>query len=383
MITQLDLHTFKCFKELQLPLAPLTLLSGSNASGKSTVLQSLVLLHQTIRDHEWTNRLYLNGNTLSLGSVLDVVDKINSRDSFRITLQHTNESYSWGFRGLREAMTMNIDSLHHNGIPLAITDMMRYLIPYQSSHQPVPALIRSLQRLMYLTAERVGPRELYPLVESEGIPDVGPTGEHTASVLYQLRDAPVNPALLLDRANSVLRQVELRMQQFFPNSSIVVDRIAQRNFVTLGLRNSPETDYHRPQNVGFGLTQVLPIIVAALTAQQGDVLLIENPEVHLHPAGQALMGRFLAEVAQSGVQIILETHSDHILNGMRRAIKSGVIPHTDVLLYFFNPRYQSSATPVAQVINPRIDKHGNLDAWPAGFFDQFDKDTNYFAGWGE
>jgi predicted ATPase len=95
------------------------------------------------------------------------------------------------------------------------------------------------------------------------------------------------------------------------------------------------------------------------------------------------MGQFLAEVAHSGVQIILETHSDHILNGMRRAVKSGVIPHTDVLLYFFNPRYQSSTKPLPQVVNPRIDRHGNLDTWPAGFFDQFDKDTNYFAGWGE
>lgn len=383
MITQIQLQTFKCFKDVQLPLAPLTLLSGSNASGKSTVLQSLVLLHQTMRDHEWSNRLYLNGSTLSLGSVQDVVDKINSRDTFRIALQNADEAVGWEFHGAREAMTMQVKSLHQNGKTSPITDMMRHLTPYQASRQAVPTLIRSLQRLTYLTAERMGPRELYPLVETDGIPNVGPTGEHTASVLYQLRDAPVNPGLLIDKSDTVLRQVELRMQQFFPNSSIVVERVAQRNFVTLGLRTSPDTDYHRPQNVGFGLTQVLPIIVAALTAQPGDLLLIENPEVHLHPAGQALMGQFLAEVAQSGIQVILETHSDHILNGMRRAIKMQKIAHTNVLLYFFNPRYQSRPTPVAQVINPRIDKHGNIDAWPEGFFDQFDKDANYFAGWGE
>ena len=80
--------------------------------------------------------------------------------------------------------------------------------------------------------------------------------------------------------------------------------VPQTNMVTLGLRTSGETGFHRPINVGFGLTQVLPIIVAALAAKEGDLLLIENPEVHLHPAGQAMMGEFLAEVAAAGVQVL-------------------------------------------------------------------------------
>ena len=370
MITQLNLHTFKCFKELQLPLAPLTLLSGSNASGKSTILQSLVLLHQTMRDHEWSDRLYLNGDTLSLGSVQDVVDKIYSRDSFSITLKDSLETISWEFQGQREALTMQIKQFKMNNLPFTSADYFRYLLPYTELSKYIPDSVHALQRLTYLTAERMGPRELYPLVETEGITNVGPTGEHTASVLYQLRYASVNPALLLDRANNVLRQVELRMQQFFPNSSIMVDRIAQRNFVTLGLRNSPDTDYHRPQNVGFGLTQVLPIIVAALTAQQGDVLLIENPEVHLHPAGQALMGQFLAEVAHSGVQIILETHSDHILNGIRVAVKDNLVDKAKVNVMYFEKTTteEEQFTKITQI---RVDKNGTLSEYPKGFLDEW------------
>ena len=150
------------------------------------------------------------------------------------------------------------------------------------------------------------------------------------------------------------------------------------NAVTLGLRTSEETDFHRPIHVGFGLTQVLPIVVAALSASKGDILLIENPEVHLHPAGQVFMGQFLANVASAGVQVVLETHSDHVLNGVRRSVKTGRLTPEQVAIHFFKPRSSKQA----QVVSPQLDKSGNIDTWPEGFFDQFDKDLNYFAGWG-
>ena len=69
MLTRLDLKYFKCFELLRLPLGHLTLLAGSNASGKSSALQALVLLHQTMREHEWSTRLMLNGDAIKLGTV--------------------------------------------------------------------------------------------------------------------------------------------------------------------------------------------------------------------------------------------------------------------------------------------------------------------------
>jgi predicted ATPase len=169
------------------------------------------------------------------------------------------------------------------------------------------------------------------------------------------------------------------MARFFPGTSLTVQPVPQANMVTLGLTNTGETGFHRPVNVGFGLTQVLPIIVAALASSSGDLLLIENPEVHLHPAGQALMGEFLAEVSHAGVQVLVESHSDHVLNGIRRAVKKQALPADQVSLHFFKPRGSN----VEQVTSPVIGPDGNIDHWPEGFFDQFDKDLNYFAGWGE
>ena len=171
------------------------------------------------------------------------------------------------------------------------------------------------------------------------------------------------------------------MGQFFPGCVLAIEKVPHANALTLGIRTSSGTEFHRPIHTGFGLTQVLPIVVAALSANHYDLLLIENPEVHLHPAGQAAMGEFLAEVTTAGVQIIIETHSDHVLNGIRRAVRNRTLPHEDVVLHFFRPRPEGKKGDVPQVESPSLDADGNIDSWPDGFFDQFDKDMNDFAGW--
>jgi len=241
-------------------------------------------------------------------------------------------------------------------------------------------LAKRLRDATYITAERTGPREIYPLRDRQNATLVGPQGEHAVSLLHWGRDEQVLADLALpDVAKTRLRQVEARMQAFFPGCAFTVEQVSQANAVTLGLRTSEDTGFHRPIHEGFGLTQVFPIVVAALSAAEEDILLIENPEVHLHPAGQALMGQFLADVARAGVQVILETHSDHVLNGIRRSVKARRLAAEQVAIHFFRPRSTAGET---QVFSPVLDDSGNIDSWPEGFFDQFDKDMNYFAGWG-
>ena len=168
---------------------------------------------------------------------------------------------------------------------------------------------------------------------------------------------------------------------FFPGCGLAMEEIPEANVVRLGIRTSRDVDFHRPSHAGFGIGQVFPVVVTAMSVQRDDMFLIENPELGLHPAGQALMGVFLEEVAGLGVQVILETHSDHALNGVRRAVKSKAVRPDDVAIYFPRPRQDAEREGVAQVQTLFIDGYGNLDDWPDGFFDQFDKDMNYFAGW--
>ncbi len=378
---QIEIEMFKCFEVLKLPLKPLTLFSGSNASGKSTVLQALVLLHQTILEHEWSTRLQLNGSAIALGSAADVVDKVNGRSAFAIRIVDSSCTIRWNFDfgDNKQSMSIAVNSLEVDGREIIRPDRLRHLFPDPATN-PQQALARRLKRLSYLTAERVGPREIYQLQDPSAAQVVGARGENAVGLLHLKRDDKVLPTLVVDsEPPTLLKQVQARMSQFFPDTSLDVQKVPQTNIVTLGLRTSNATEFHRPVNVGFGLTQVLPIIVASLSAQVGDLLLVENPEVHLHPAGQALMGKFLSETSAAGIQVLVETHSDHVLNGIRRAVKSRIVSPEQVALHFFKPR----GTGGEQVTTPMLDASGNVDQWPNGFFDQFDKDMNFFAGWGE
>jgi predicted ATPase len=133
---------------------------------------------------------------------------------------------------------------------------------------------------------------------------------------------------------------------------------------TAGLASS---NRFRATNVGFGLTYALPVVVACLTAGEKGLVLLENPEAHLHPRGQAAMGGLMAKAAALGTQIVVETHSDHVLNGVRLAVKESVISPTDVSLLFF-----SKGPEGLRLDTPQVREDGALSGWPSGFFDEWE-----------
>ena len=382
MITQIELGHFKCFQALKLPLQQLTLLSGPNSSGKSTVLQALIIVHQTMRDSEWSSRLKLNGSAVSLGTVKDVIDQVHGRGEICVALSHDEmEKFHWVFRGNRDERSMALQegiftSQQSNVIDFNDQQPLHYLSPVpQSDH----SLIRLIRRMTYLSAERLGPRESYSYDDSQLVSIVGSRGEHAVSMLFTGANEPVPQKLVDDTVPPTrIRQVEARLSSFFPGFMLTTDPVQRANAISLGIRTSKETEFLRTINIGFGLTQVLPIVVAALSAEEGDLLLIENPEVHLHPAGQAQMGRFLAEVAAAGVQVVIESHSDHILNGIRRAVRDELLSHQNTALHFFRERESDELLGKPQVESPMLDSRGDVDYWPEGFFDQFDGDMEYF-----
>src|SRR6202012_5567513 len=110
--------------------------------------------------------------------------------------------------------------------------------------------------------------------------------------------------------------------------------------VRLGLalqtQQTGQSLFVRPPNTGFGLSFVAGIIVAGLAAPGNTVLMVENPEAHLHPKAQSLIGEFLARVAAGGTQVFVETHSEHVLNGMRRLVKQLVLAPDAAHLFFFS-----------------------------------------------
>ena len=160
MLTRIDLRYFKCFALLKLPLCKLTLLSGANASGKSSVIQALALLHQTMREHEWSTRLMLNGGAVRLGTVGDVIDQVHGRHSCEIALLDDERAYEWEFEGERDEMSMAVRrvSVDLDAPDIGDSEPLHYLLP--SNRLPAPShdssLTGRLRGLTYLTAERLG-----------------------------------------------------------------------------------------------------------------------------------------------------------------------------------------------------------------------------------
>lgn len=374
MINQLNLEYFKCFENIKIDLKNLNILSGENASGKSSLIQAFLTLNQTMQTNEWSKKLILNGNNVKLGTVSDVIDKVNGRNIINIALSDEENEIGWTFSGERGQLSMQIDKVYVNNEIFNPPSILHNLLPSEYNHTNI---LSSLKNMIYIKAERCGPRDFYALIDNDE-KNCTVDGEHSISILFNNLDKDVSSTLTLETAPPTLfQQVQARMREFFPGFEYSIEPIDKINAVTLGIRTSEDTDFHKPMNVGFGLTQILPIIISCLTAQPGDLLIIENPEVHLHPKGQALMGEFLAKVANSGVQIIIESHSDHVLNGIRRAVKCKKINNEKVAFYFFNNRNFNES----QIISPQIDENGRIDHWPNGFFDQFDKDISFLAGW--
>lgn len=393
MLKKITVEHFKCFKKLHLPLAPLTLLSGANATGKSTILQALALLHQTTTESEWNRALNLNASTISLGAADDVIDKITGQKEFKIGLLTEAVECVWTMR-TEERSTLSVpiyqiswkekEDWKENIFEIDKKNkLIRRLIPIElfNNSENAKQLSSIIANLTYISAERLGPREAYPMSTPDQHRNVGAHGERTAWFLHHfVNHRPLDRLILKDIPPTVQRQAEAWMKNFFPGTNLELTRVKGANLILLGIRTSNATNFHRPQNVGYGLSHILPIIAACLGARQNDLIMVENPEAHLHPSSQAAIGEFLARSVSAGMQMIVETHSDHVLNGVRRAVKGGILSHEKVAIHFFAQRVEDVEAQ-AQVVSPMIDKNGSLDHWPSGFFDQYDKDLAALIEW--
>lgn len=133
----------------------------------------------------------------------------------------------------------------------------------------------------------------------------------------------------------------------------------------------------RHKNIGTGVTYIAEVIISAFSCKAGDILIIENPEIHLHPSAQSKFVDFLTFIASCGVQIIVETHSDHIYNGIRKDIHQDLIDAEDVRIYFFKQNENGCSEPILIPIN----ETGKATVNANGLFDQIKKDLDVILGW--
>jgi predicted ATPase len=362
-MNKLTLHNFKAFKGLTVDIKPLTVLAGLNGTGKSTTLQALALLRQS-RDAGFLDRegFLLNGELVHLGTGSDILYDQHEDDVIRIGFYDGRTAWEW-----EVGYSPDADVLHYTVQP-----------PHSMFAGAFGGGLFG-NNFQYLKADRAAPDVSYPkshhVVSERRF--LGTRGEFTAYYLNSFRDRPILDKLQYpaEAAPGLLSQTNAWMQTLSPGVSLDVADVPRTDFVRLdysygGTAGISSSNLFRPTNVGFGLTYVLPVVVACLASPAESWILVENPEAHLHPQGQAAMGEMIARAAASGVTVIVETHSDHLLNGIRVAVKEGVISASEVGLNFFH-REKGELEPSHS--RPQMSDSGRLNTWPDGFFDQWDK----------
>lgn len=362
MLRSVKLKNFKCFGELELECRPLNLLCGLNGMGKSSVIQALLVLRQSFETGNLSSgRLMLAGTRADLGTGSDVLNEDADQDVLGLALESEGIVQGWG---------LDFGYSETAGQLLALPkdpNSFDELVP--AEWQSIPPFGGSL---IYVGAERVGPRKAYPLsaiLASQG--EFGTGSEYAWNFLSQNQDLLLqenDPRGANTGSQRLIDSVDRWLQVVSPGAHVKLADILAADAIVSGFsfdrQGDVESRQHRATNVGFGLSYSLPVILALLSAP-GTLCLIENPEAHLHPRGQTQLAELSAKAAAAGVQVFAETHSDHYMDGVRIAVREGVINSFDVAFHYFERKGNQSV-----VTSPQIERDGRLSSWPSGFFDQ-------------
>lgn len=365
MINSLVIKNFKCFKERQeIKLAPVTLFYGKNGRGKSSVEQTLLLLGQTMRAYNNIETLSLTGEFVKLGTFEEIKSALSEEEDFRISLNTERENLELGFSAYQgRSQLARLTTFVFNGVDRLETKTTNDIVSEELQVGVLKSIgvtsdvgiLQDLKSITYVSAGRRGP------VNSSNRNDllrpnwIGVEGENLINVLA-------------DRGASFIKSVERTLSEILSGAAINIPN-PEAERIDLQLNSADGAVYFRPVNVGFGYSYVLPVVVAALLAEKGSILIVENPEAHLHPGAQSRLMKFLIGVAvENNLQILIETHSDHIVNGMRIAVKQQKLKPSDCIIVHFAHEHKD-VNPIVDFIT--CDKNGMLNDYPDDFMDEW------------
>ncbi|MBF4493187.1 AAA family ATPase [Flavobacterium sp. MR2016-29] len=360
MVDKIHIKNFKCLKDNAINFRNLTVLAGTNSVGKSSVIQALLLSKITIEKLIQFSQLAeafkknkkieipLNGKyLLNLGNTLEVLSRDVDSNIISFSLYNHQSKSEMFFPLIAEDNKLDSYNLelHESWIN-------------KNSFQDLQ------EEFYYLNAERLGPRLTYD-VEQQEFENVGYQGEYAIQVLAQNKENQIVNFEKRGYSNiqdpKLISQVRAWMSYIIPDFYIDIAELE-------GKLKKAHTTYSKssPTNVGFGISYVLPIVVNGLIAKENSLFIVENPEAHLHPKGQSNIGYFLAQLSNSGLQVVIETHSEHVINGIRRAaISTKGFDVKNILFNFFSKE-------IVKEIN--VLNNGDLDDFPIDFFDQTRQD---------
>lgn len=377
MTDTLHISNFKCFALCDVPTSRLNVLCGRNGAGKSSVLQALLLYRAAATRPSDAQQVALNGQAgLALGTVLDVLHHGPGRTGNDSTIIEISYGHS---DDPSELLLFDTSGQDEDDNFLVV----RSRPPATRLSDPSP------WAFVYLSAERLGPRlhaEQLSYLPDERL-GLGEYGQHAAEVLtvferIKIAEQRLHPSERSkppeQRNTLLLKTLEDWMSSIFGPLQIRADSNGPHAPPSILIREHDRAaEWVVATNIGFGISYCLPIVVAGLLMAENGILIVDSPEAHLHPAAQTALALFLAQVAASGCTIFVETHSDHMVDGVRLAVVLD-----DIDLAHGDCRFLSFARDERGLVDPQailIGSDGKLSSWPAGFFDQQTKNLRQLA----
>jgi AAA15 family ATPase/GTPase len=401
-ITNISISGFKSIaNECSIEVRPLTILAGANSSGKSSIMQPILLMKQTLESSTDYGALRLDGDNLSFTSAKQILSyslKGEQTDSLTIGLEladsskfksifkkHPNKaidlietiyyedseikattgmSNTDVFESLPERIKTlyrpdNPSTLHNyvwgiyrhfcfnifvNYEPNNLSPMTPFYTPFSIFTIEIPRIIhvqglRSLTRILPVT----GIRENFS----------GNFDKYIASLIYSWQTLESDK---LQSLNACLYRLNLskRIEATEVNDTQIELKVS---------RNFDSDDMVNIVDVGSGVSQILPVLVALVAAEPDQLVYLEEPEIHLHPRAQANLGDIIVDAANRGVRVVLETHSDLLLRRIQSLVAEDKISPDKAILHWFS-RDQNGFT---QIATAEMDSTGAFGDFPEDF----------------
>ena len=423
MLKKIGAENYRSFQTLDVDLAPITLFVGPNNSGKSSVISIVRLLSQTLESNDPNVRLLLNGSLGDFGTYKDLIHGNQTKKHLKLsfTINPSNADYypgadkslidfslTYKYRtSIKEVILKSLisrgDGQHHltaefneDSEKFQLKKVGNTAIPPGTSNSAllrgfdvrnfIPRMIfsardadadplyktvlnetraasrngfvtsRKFQDIDYVGAMRMPPSRTY-LYTGERRQKVGANGEHAITML----------AMDSIRRGSKSKGIRQGVVKWLTAAGIASDikiiPLSDRYF-EIHVQHPVTKEYQNFADVGYGNSQVIPVLVAGLNSSKGSILIAEEPEIHLHPKAQAELGDFFLDLSIRGIQSIVETHSEHMIIRLQQHVAAGRLDPSSIIIYFVEPTADGK-----QLRKLSLDSNGSFTKpWPGGFF---------------
>lgn len=355
-MAQLKIENFKCYKKANIEFDNLTVLVGSNGAGKSSVIQSILLLREALSTPDGCNLPLNDFKGQNLGQGFDIAHNNDISQPIKL---------AWTVNAPMKASRVSLE------IPDKEPTLDLNILRKSKGNNDLTS-----KEFHFLSADRLGSIIAQP-VKASDFPDVGEKGQFCAQLLAEKFSNKVIPSRMYAEGTApyLYDQTNYYLKDIFPGVEIEAQSSWDMQTAQVQIRNTVKKSFGVSTNVGFGISYLLPIIVTGLIASKGSIIIVENPEAHLHPAAQSKIGKFLAKVAATGTRVVVETHSDHLINGIQYYAVANPKFLPNVIINNFNISKDSKTGEGKVKIQPiRLSDNGDYTNWPEGFMDQSRKD---------